>query len=154
MTREGVLLGTAGYMSPEQARGKPADRRSDIWAFGCVLYEMLTGKRVFGGETSTDSLARILEREPEWEQLPDATPTTVRTLIRRCLAKEPKRRLHDMADVRLELEEMPELEAQERPVPQPVPLWRRALPWVAVAVGVGVALWSLTRPGGSLRPSR
>ena len=74
MTREGVLLGTVGYMSPEQARGKPADKRSDIWAFGCVLYEMLTGKRVFGGETSSDSLARILEREPDWEPLPGRHP--------------------------------------------------------------------------------
>ena len=143
MTREGVLLGTAGYMSPEQARGKPADRRSDIWAFGCVLYEMLTGERAFGGKTPSDSLARILEREPEWVQLPDATTLAVRRLIRRCLAKDPKRRLHDMADVRLELEEEPELEALARPAQEPGTPWRRAPPWVAAAVGIGVGIWSV-----------
>jgi serine/threonine-protein kinase len=152
MTREGVLLGTVGYMSPEQARGRPADKRSDIWAFGCVFYEMLTGKRVFGGETSSDSLARILEREPDWGPLPDATPMAVRTLIRRCLAKDPKQRLHDMADVRLELEEAPELEALARPAPELAPLWRRALPWVAAVVGVALGIWSLIQSGEVASP--
>ncbi len=145
MTREGMVLGTVGYMSPEQARGLPADRRTDIWAFGCVVYEMLTGKQVFGGDTASDRLARILEREPAWEELPAATPTWVRILLRRCLAKDPKRRLHDMADVRIELEDAPGPEVLAAPVPEPVPLWRRLLPWAAAAAGLGLGIWALAR---------
>ena len=87
--RSGVILGTAAYMSPEQARGKQVDQRADIWAFGCVLYEMLTGRRVFGGDTVTDTLAAILEREPAWEALPERTPPLARSVLRRCLEKEP-----------------------------------------------------------------
>jgi Tol biopolymer transport system component len=105
-TREGAILGTAPYMSPEQARGTPIDKRTDIWAFGCVLYEMLTGRLPFAGETISDTLARILEREPQWEALPNSTPPSVRVLLRRCLEKDPKRRLHDIADARIELEEI------------------------------------------------
>jgi serine/threonine-protein kinase len=98
-----VLLGTAPYMSPEQARGKIIDKRTDIWAFGCVLYEMLVGRRAFGGETTTDSVAAILEREPDWTALPAATPASVRQLLARCLDKDPKRRLRDIGDARAEL---------------------------------------------------
>lgn len=92
-------------MSPEQARGKPVDHRTDIWAFGCVLYEMLTGQQPFAGETVSDSIASILSRELSLDRLPLNTPTSIRTLLRRCLAKDPRARLHSIADARLELEE-------------------------------------------------
>ncbi|MCW8984988.1 MAG: protein kinase, partial [Thermoanaerobaculales bacterium] len=105
LTRGGVLLGTAAYMSPEQARGKPVDRRADIWAFGCVVYEMLTGRRAFAGATSTEVLAAIIKEEPDWGVFPAETPAPVRRLLRRCLAKDPRDRLHDIADARLEIEE-------------------------------------------------
>ena len=104
-TRMGVILGTAAYMSPEQARGKPVDKRTDIWAFGCVLYEMLTGKRAFDGDDVSDSLANILKTDPDWGALPPETPTAVRRLLQRCLEKDPKRRFHDIADARLDLAE-------------------------------------------------
>ena len=104
-TADGVLLGTAPYMSPEQARGRPVDRRTDVWAFGCVLFEMLTGRRTFPGETSSDAIAAVLEREPDWTKLPPSSPPAVRRLLRRCLEKDPKRRLRDIGDARLELED-------------------------------------------------
>jgi eukaryotic-like serine/threonine-protein kinase len=101
-TIDGVLLGTAPYMSPEQARGKAVDKRTDIWAFGCVLYEMLTGHPAFTGETTSDVVAAILEREPDWSTLPAAVPQSVRRVIERCLDKNPKRRLRDIGDARLD----------------------------------------------------
>ncbi len=104
-TEDGTLLGTAPYMSPEQARGKPVDKRADIWAFGCVLYEMLSGKMAFGGETLSDTIAAILNRDPGWDELPAATPLSIRRLLRRCLEKDAKRRLRDIGDVRAELDE-------------------------------------------------
>jgi eukaryotic-like serine/threonine-protein kinase len=104
-TGEGVLLGTAPYMSPEQARGKAVDKRTDVWAFGCVLFEMLTGRRAFSGETSSDTIAAILERQPDWTQLPSSTPPATRRLLRRCLEKDPRRRLRDIADVHAELDD-------------------------------------------------
>jgi eukaryotic-like serine/threonine-protein kinase len=104
-TAAGVILGTAAYMSPEQARGKPVDKRTDVWAFGCVLYEMLAGKRAFEGETVSDTLAAILRGEPDWAALPEQTPGKIRDLLRRCLRREAKQRLHDIADARIELEE-------------------------------------------------
>src|SRR5262249_12130002 len=97
-THEGVLLGTVAYMSPEQARGKAVDKRADIWAFGCVLYEMLTGGPAFGRDTICDIVANVLEHEPEWSALPPSTPNRVRELLRRCLRKDPRQRLHDIAD--------------------------------------------------------
>ncbi|MBL8760937.1 MAG: serine/threonine-protein kinase [Phycisphaerae bacterium] len=103
-TIPGAIMGTAGYMSPEQARGKPVDKRSDIFSFGCVLYEMLTGAGPFPGETVTDSLGAILHREPDWSLLPPRTPSRVRELLRSCLAKDRRNRLHDMGDARLELD--------------------------------------------------
>jgi serine/threonine-protein kinase len=103
-TRDGVILGTAAYMSPEQARGKPAGQQSDIWAFGCLFYEMLSGMKAFGGETISDSLAAILRAEPDWNALPEETPSAVRRLLRRCLEKEPARRLHHIGDGRIEIE--------------------------------------------------
>ena len=105
-TAAGVILGTAAYMSPEQARGKPVDKRTDVWAFGAVLYEMLTGKRAFEGETVSDILAAVLKEEPDWAALPEQTPGKIRDLLRKCLRREVKQRLHDIADARLELEEL------------------------------------------------
>jgi eukaryotic-like serine/threonine-protein kinase len=105
-TMPGTLLGTAAYMSPEQARGKPVDKRSDIWSFGCVLYECLTGKRMFQGEDTTDTLATIIKGEPDWSALPENTPPTIHLLLRKCLAKDRKRRLPDIAAARIDLEEM------------------------------------------------
>jgi serine/threonine-protein kinase len=102
----GAIMGTPAYMSPEQARGQALDRRTDIWAFGCVLYEMVTGRVVFGGRTVSDTIAAILEREPAWEALPDALPPTVARLLRRCLEKDPKRRLRDAGDIRIDLEDV------------------------------------------------
>ena len=104
-TQPGVILGTAEFMSPEQARGKPVDKRTDIWAFGCVLYELLTGLRTFSGETATDVLAAIVTKEPAWEALPADTPPRIRELLVRCLQKDPNRRLRDIGDARIEIEE-------------------------------------------------
>ena len=103
MTEPGVVLGTAAYMSPEQARGKPVDKRTDIWSFGCLLFEMLAGRNSFQGETGSDTLAAILEREPEWESLPDGLSLRIRDLLRRCLRKDPRERLRDIGDARIEL---------------------------------------------------
>ena len=105
-TAAGMILGTAAYMSPEQARGKPLDKRTDIWAFGCVLYEMLTGKRAFEGETVSDTLAAILKEDPNWAALPELTPGAIRRVLRKCLQRDPRARLHDIADARLDLEEL------------------------------------------------
>jgi eukaryotic-like serine/threonine-protein kinase len=105
-TNVGVILGTAAYMSPEQARGKAVDKRTDIWAFGCVLYELLAGHPAFKGATFSDTIAAILEREPDWGALPPATPATLRSLLRRCLEKDQKRRLRDIGDVRNWMEDL------------------------------------------------
>ncbi|HEY3203985.1 MAG TPA: protein kinase, partial [Thermoanaerobaculia bacterium] len=104
-THAGVILGTAAYMSPEQARGKTLDKRTDIFSFGCVLYECLSGRQAFWGETVSDTLAAIIKSEPDWSALPESTPRAVADLLRRCLQKDPKQRLHDIADARIELEE-------------------------------------------------
>ena len=92
-------------MSPEQARGLPIDKRTDIWAFGCVLYEMVTGRRAFPGQTISDVIARVLEREPDWRSLPATLSPRIQWLLHRCLAKDPKHRLHDIADARIEIDE-------------------------------------------------
>ena len=104
-TREGIILGTAAYMSPEQARGKPVDKRTDIWGFGCVLYEMLTGRKAFDRETASDTMAAILEREPDWRRLPATTPAAIRRLLYRCLEKDVSRRLRDIGDAGLEIDD-------------------------------------------------
>ncbi len=104
-TMAGMILGTAGYMSPEQARGKPVDARTDVWAFGCLLYEMLAGRPLFTGETVSDTFAELLKSDPDWSQLPAETPAAATRLLRRCLQRDPQRRLHHMADAGLELEE-------------------------------------------------
>ncbi len=122
-TQTGVILGTAAYMSPEQARGKPLDKRTDIWSFGCVLYEMMTATRAFGRETMVDTLSAILEHEPEWENLPGDTLAGVRTLLVRTLQKDAHRRLRDIGDARLEMEDA--LARLGRP-PAPRPGWGRS----------------------------
>jgi Tol biopolymer transport system component len=105
VTQPGRIIGTPTYMSPEQARGKSADKRSDIWSFGCVLYEMLTGKVAFEGETVSDTLANVLQTEPDWSELPQNTPANIRVLLRRCLEKDPRRRLRDIGDAAIEISE-------------------------------------------------
>jgi serine/threonine protein kinase len=104
-TQAGIILGTAAYMSPEQARGKTVDKRSDVWAFGCLLYELLTAKRAFSGETVPDTLAAVLGGEPDWQALPVTIPMRIRDLLRRCLQKDPQRRLRDLGDAQIEIEE-------------------------------------------------
>ena len=121
MTQAGIILGTAAYMSPEQARGKTVDKRSDIWAFGCVFYEMLTRRRAFQGEGVSDTLANILTQEPDWNALPANTPTPIRTLLRRCLEKDRKRRLDSAAAARLEIDDVLAAPSAETPAREPVP---------------------------------
>ena len=126
-TATGVILGTAAYMSPEQARGKTVDKRTDIWAFGCCLYEALTGRMVFQGDTLSDTIAGILERDPNWKALPESTTPGVRVVLRRCLQKDANRRLHDIADARIEMEEAltepPEPRAREARPEAPKKMW-------------------------------
>jgi Tol biopolymer transport system component len=138
-TQAGVLLGTAAYMSPEQAKGKPVDRRTDIWAFGCVLYEMLTGKGAFRGDTATETLAAVLTNEPDWSMLPAATPIRVRVLLQRCLQKDSKQRLRDIGEARIWLDEV--LSGVPDPVLSgtvqgPATWHRRALPWAVATVAL------------------
>ncbi len=123
VTQPGRVIGTPAYMSPEQARGNPTDKRSDIWSFGCVVYEMLTGHLPFEGETATEILARIIEREPDWEVLPQDTPANILVLLRRCLEKKPHRRLRDIGDAAIEISETLNLPARAPPVTPPsIPL--------------------------------
>ncbi|MEY4634548.1 MAG: Serine/threonine-protein kinase PrkC [Acidobacteriota bacterium] len=118
MTMRGMILGTAAYMSPEQARGRTVDQRADIWALGAILFEMLSGKPPFAGETVTDILARVMERDPDWSAVPAATPANVMRVLRRCLEKDPARRLRHVADARLELEDAHEpVAALQSPAP-------------------------------------
>src|SRR5262249_6870333 len=138
------------YMSPEQARGEKVDKRTDIWAFGCVLYELLAGKQAFEGETVTDTLAAILKTEPDWNRLPPATPAGIRVLLRRCLQKDPARRLRDAADAQIEIQDALGAQAPVDPSVSTIrarPLWLRAIPWAAPLIGValiaGFAVWNL-----------
>ncbi|HSF19508.1 MAG TPA: protein kinase [Vicinamibacteria bacterium] len=135
----GVILGTAGYMSPEQARGQIVDKRSDIWAFGCVLYEMLVGQRLFSGPSATDTLAAVLTVDPDWSRLPARTPPGVRSLLRRCLQKEKSSRVHDISDARIEIEDaLREESSGVTPVtPAPSSRPRRQLFSHAVALVIG-----------------
>ena len=124
MTQAGMILGTVAYLSPEQAKGKPADKRGDIWAFGCVLYEMLTGRRAFDAEDVSETLAAVLMKEPDWTALPATTPATVTMVLRRCLQKDWKRRARDIGDV-LALEGAFETTVSQIPVSVAKPAWRR-----------------------------
>ncbi len=145
-TSAGLILGTAGYMSPEQARGKPVDRRSDIWSYGCVLYEMLSARPVFdAGETVSDAVAAILTREPDWNALPAQLPSPIRRLLRRCLEKDPDRRLHHIADARLEIADALSAPASGEAVAthRAQSMWTRVLPWAVAALALGVAAFAL-----------
>jgi eukaryotic-like serine/threonine-protein kinase len=146
-TRAGFLMGTAGYMSPEQAKGKAVDRRADIWAFGVVLFEMLAGKRLFTGETTSETLAEVLKAEPDWALLPAGTPQTIRSLLRRCLKKDPRQRLQSIGDARIALEEVlsgtpADASASLPPAGQRISAsrWRRALPWTLLAACAALSL--------------
>jgi Tol biopolymer transport system component len=143
MTSVGTLLGTAAYMSPEQAKGRPADKRSDVWAFGCVLYEMLTGRRAFEGDDVSETLAAVLRGEPDWSALPPDVPPALRTLIRRAVQKDPKRRLPDIGVTRLEIDDALATPATELSVivaADPSRAGRRtALRWAAAALAVSAA---------------
>jgi serine/threonine protein kinase len=140
----GLILGTAAYMSPEQARGQPVDKRTDIWAFGCVLYEMLTGCRAFARGTVTDTLAAVVGAEPEWKSLPADTPSSVRRLLMRCLQKDARRRLHDIADARIELEDTMATPPEPASMPVPPRRWARlVLSALSLGiVGLLVFLWA------------
>jgi serine/threonine-protein kinase len=157
MTSTGMILGTAAYMSPEQAKGRPADRRSDVWAFGCVLYEMLTGVQAFGGETVSESIANVLGKDPNWNALPTSTLASVRRLLMRCLERDPKQRLHDIADARLDIEEAIREKSREPSDSETPSSWRMAPAVVglvaAVALLVGAAGAYVTmRNRGAMRP--
>jgi serine/threonine-protein kinase len=159
-TATGQILGTPSYMGPEQARGQPVDRRADVWAFGCIVFEMLTGRRPFAGATTTDTLAAVVGQDPDWEALPASTPPRLVALLRRCLRKDCSRRQRTLGDVGLELEEVADAlssgEELARSSTLPRPSTRQvALPWavagLAIAAAVGVLTWSFLP--GSLPPT-
>jgi eukaryotic-like serine/threonine-protein kinase len=152
-TRAGIILGTAPYMSPEQARGERIDARTDVWAFGCVLYEMLTGRRTFSASTTADTIAAILQREPDWSAIPQGTPSALRRLLSRCLEKDPRRRLRSVGDGRLDLEEALSGNAVESPA------LARSQPWLLIAAATLIttgltwaALGLFRGPSGSSVP--
>ena len=143
-TQLGVILGTAAYMAPEQARGGAVDKRADIWAFGVVLYEMLAGGSLFAGDTVTDTLAGVLKTEIDFSRLPASLPPELRRLLRRCLERNPKNRLHDIGDARLMLDEIAggqsEAGAAAAPAATPVPAWKGLLPWAVAIAGIGLGI--------------
>jgi eukaryotic-like serine/threonine-protein kinase len=157
-TDAGVTVGTAMYMSPEQARGRHVDKRADVWAFGCVLFELLTGQRAFDGPSTPDILVAILEREPNWSLLPRQTPPTIRRLVRRCLEKDVARRLRDIGDARLEIEEALTPAGAEAAVPAARASERIRMAAtlsaivVAAMVGAALALWIEQPPAAAMLP--
>jgi serine/threonine protein kinase/Tol biopolymer transport system component len=157
-TMHGVILGTAAYMSPEQARGKAVDKRTDIWAFGCVLYELLTGQQAFGGEDITEILAAVVKTEPDWQAFPAATPVKIRDLMQRCLQKDRRQRFHDAADVRIEIEEALAAPLMTSPVAA-IPrrtfrLWAlmSGLACLIIAVITSIVTWNL-KPSAPATPN-
>ena len=157
-TQPGLIIGTAAYMAPEQARGRPADKRADMWAFGCVLYEMLSGVRAFSGQDVSETLAAVIRGEPDWHALTDETPAPIRRLLRRCLAKDPKGRLSDASMARLEIDEAlsgPQLDipaAQTTSRRKERFAWASALALVAaLAVGPSSGRFVPCHPPGELR---
>ncbi len=156
VTQPGRVIGTPAYMSPEQACGKPIDKRSDIWSFACILYEMLTGHFPFEGQTATEILARIIEREPDWQMLPEDTPSNIRVLLRRCLEKDPDQRLVDIGNAAIEISETlsrPATATAARPA-APVRTLRRwamaiGLVLVAIVVGLNIGRWREKLMGGA-----
>jgi serine/threonine-protein kinase len=162
MTGVGMLLGTAAYMSPEQARGKPVDRRADIWAFGCVVFEMLIGQRTFKGELISDVLASVLKTDPDWRALPVDTPTALQRLLRRCLEKDPRRRLQAIGEARVQIDDLLSGAPDAAGAPalaRALPRWRRALPWGAAGTAIAglmlmLVLWAPWRAATPLRVTR
>jgi serine/threonine-protein kinase len=154
MTGMGVVLGTAAYMSPEQATGRPVDKRSDIWAFGCVLYEMLVGTRAFEGEAVSGTLACVITKEPDWTALPADTPAPIRKLLGRCLEKDRRRRLTDITDARFEIEEALAPSSREPVAASRATLTIRGLPWTIAAAAVAVAgtIFVLSVPSRKVPP--
>ena len=154
MTQVGVIMGTAAYMSPEQARGRAVDRRADVWAFGAVLFEMMSGRRAFSGENVSETLAEVMKSEPSWQSLPSHVPAHLVRLIRQCLVKDPRQRIRDMGDVRLALEGAFETTAAPTVTPTaPDRRWTRtavfglaAAAAVVASVGAGGAVWMMSRP--------
>ncbi|HEY1483830.1 MAG TPA: protein kinase, partial [Candidatus Acidoferrum sp.] len=145
-TQAGMLLGTAAYMSPEQARGKKVDRRADIWAFGVVLFEMLSGKPAFAGETISDTLAAVIRADPEWSTLPNDLPPSITRMLHRCLTKDPNQRLRDIGEARIAIDGALSGTGEESYAPQAEttqqhqpPSWRRALPWALAAIAILLA---------------
>jgi serine/threonine protein kinase/Tol biopolymer transport system component len=154
VSHEGLILGTPAYMSPEQARGKPVDRRADVWAFGCILYEMLTGRPPFAGETSSDTMAAVLQREPDLSALPGGTPAAIRRLVERCLTKDPRSRLRDIGDARLELEAASHASESAAPGDSRPRSAHSAVAWSIAAASVAAVVWlSIDRFGTRPSPS-
>ena len=154
-TQMGMVIGTAAYMAPEQASGKTVDKRADVWAFGVVLFEMLTGTRPFVGDDVSKTLARVIDREPDWAALPDTVPPVLNTFLRRCLQKNPKKRIRDIGDVSLAMEgafEIPIHAPPEQPAAPPLRVWQRPVGGVSIVVlavlVTGLAIWGVARPDG------
>ncbi len=155
-TREGLVVGTAAYMSPEQVRGWEIDRRTDVWAFGCVLYEMLTGRPAFSGDSVADTIAAVIERDLDWGILPPSTPPVLMRLLRRCVQRDLKRRLRDMGDARLDLEEAAsDSPARDRPTPTLAARgWRTTAALMAGLLTLGVLLGAAAASYRGLSPRR
>ena len=152
-TQMGMIIGTAAYMSPEQAKGKAIDRRADIWAFGAVLYEMLTGQRAFAGGDVSDTLAYVLTKEINWTILPADTPDSIRQLVHRCLERDPRERLRDIGEARIGIKgsgTVPLAFVADSAVAPRLQVWQRPVPLALAALGIAaiasVTVWSLTRP--------
>jgi serine/threonine protein kinase len=161
-TREGVIAGTPAYMSPEQTRGNAVDRRTDVWSFGCLLYELMVGHCPFSGQTVSDTIARVLTEEPDWKAVPAALPQRGLELLQHCLEKDQNRRRRDIGDVRIELEQI--LKAVDLNIGSSVPLasasqknWRHKLLWpaagLAIAAGVSAMIWYI-RPEPQMQVMR
>ena len=156
MTQAGVILGTAAYMSPEQAKGRQVDRRADIWAFGCVVFEMLAGRRPFGGEDFADTLSAIMRDSPSWEALPKDVPPRLRDLLARCLEKDPRKRLRDIGEARIALDSdlsaSPATRESQQPAAAPVRGWSSSAAWLAGGALVGAGLMFALRPNVDVEP--
>jgi len=159
LTGAGMILGTAAYMSPEQAKGRPVDKRADLWAFGAVLYEMVTGQRAFRGDGVSDTIAHVLMEQPDWNALPVTTPVPIRRLLRRCLEKDLTRRLDSAAAARLDVEEARTAAGENGAVTRQRPRWRRVMPWavmgtLALSLLLVLSPWRLWRRAAPLAPVR